>query len=116
MPGRSEFLQEVGGDGGGAVSTNATGVLETNNYTEGDSFSFDGSAYPYLLNPPETIQELVVVKSAAIVIQIETKSGTTFDLDLSGSSGVFNHWAINSLEFKDPNGTTAAISGGWAGE
>jgi hypothetical protein len=116
MPGRSEFLQEIGGQSGAAVQTNASGVIETNNYVEGDGFSFDGTAYPYTVNPPESIQELVIVECGDIVAEIETASGTTFDLELVGSAAVFNHWAINSVTFRDPLGTGAVISGGWAGE
>lgn len=111
-----EFSQAVRGSSAEPISTNATGTMETDNYEHGGAYSFDGSAYPYSVNPAETIQELWVTRSADVVARITTTGGDTFDLELAGRPIVSDKWEIDSVEFRDPNGTTDSISGGYAGE
>ncbi|WP_058826726.1 hypothetical protein [Haloferax sp. Q22] len=113
--GVEQFSQEVRGSGG-ILATSTQGTVETDNYAHGDAFDFDGSAYPYTLNPAETIQELVITTSGNVIARITTTGGDTFDLPLASGAGSFDKWEIDSLEFRDPNGTTSRIAGGWAGE
>lgn len=113
--GVEQFNQTVRGQGG-TLRTNASGVIETDNYPNGDAFSFDGTAYPYTVNPAETIQELIITRSADVVARITTTGGDTFDIELAGSLPSFNFWEIDQVEFRDPDLTGAAIAGGWAGE
>lgn len=113
--GVQEFSQTVRGSGG-TLRTNASGVMETDNYPNGAAFDNDGSAYPYSLNPAETIQELNITSAGDIVARITTTGGDTFDLALAGTTASFDKWEIDSIEFRDPNATGARIAGGWAGE
>ncbi|ELZ94906.1 hypothetical protein C440_07517 [Haloferax mucosum ATCC BAA-1512] len=114
--GIKQFSQPVSGTGGQPVATNAAGTIETDNYAHGGGFDFDGSTYPYTLNPAETIQELVITIAGNITARITTTGGDTFDLKLAGGTGTFDKWEIDSVEFRDPNGTNSRIAGGWAGE
>ncbi len=114
--GSEQFSQAVRGSSGNPVGVSSIGSLETNDYDEGDGFDFDGSAYPYSINPAETIKELVVTTSGDVVAEITTISGTTFELPLAGGSGSFDRWNIDSVKFRDPNATGERVAGGWAGE
>lgn len=111
-----QFSQAVRGSSAEPVSVGQTGSIETNDYDYGDAFEFDGSAYPYLVDPAETIHELTVTESADVYARITTNGGNTFDLPLKGGTGTFDRWNIDSVEFVDPNGTGASVAGGWAGE
>lgn len=114
--GSEQFSQAVRGSAGDPVGVSQQGSLETNDYDEGDGFDFDGSAYPYTINPSEVIHELVITSADNIDAEITTVSGTTFTLPLASSTGAFDRWNIDKVVFKDPNATTARIAGGWAGE
>jgi hypothetical protein len=116
MPGRPEFLQQVGGSNGESLQTNASGTVETNNYREGDGFDFGGGSFPYEVNPPETIEEFGITISAKVTATITTESGTTITVPLNGTNTVWDHLSIESVEFTDPKGTAARIAGWWAGE
>lgn len=111
-----QFSTPMRGSSGGTLATTSAGTMKTDNYGGGDGFDFDGSGYPYTLNPAETIQELLVTESADVVARITTIQGDTFDLPLVGAVGSFEGWEIDSVEFRDPNGTAARIAGGWSGE
>lgn len=111
-----QFSTPMRGSSGGVLATTAAGTMQTNNYGAGAGFDHDGSAYPYALNPAETIQELLITESADVVARITTIQGDTFDLPLAGAVGSFEGWEIDQVEFRDPNGTAARIAGGWSGE
>jgi hypothetical protein len=104
------------GSGSDPIQTTGRGSMETNNYSEGDAFDFDGSAYPYTVNPAFVIRELNITASDNVVARISTTSGTTFDFPLASRVGAWDHWDIDSVEFRDPDGTAARIAGGVAGE
>jgi hypothetical protein len=91
-------------------------VVTTDSYEYGDGFDYDGSGYPHTVDPERTIQELLITEAGDIVATITTTSGDTFDFSLAGKEGAFNTWQIDSITFKDPNGTTARLAGGWSGE
>jgi hypothetical protein len=110
-----EHEQTVRGSNG-TLRTNASGVIQTDNYAHGAAFDFDGSTYPYSLNPAETIQELNITASGDIIARITTTGSDTFDLPLASASASFGKWEIDSVEFRDPHATGARIAGGWAGE
>ena len=114
--GSQQFSQAVRGGAAEPVGVSGVGSLETDDYDYGDAFDVDGSAYPYLINPAETIQQLVITESGDVDARITTNGGDTFDLRLRGGTGAFDRWNIDSIEFRDPRGTAAALSGGWAGE
>lgn len=111
-----QFSQAVRGSGARPVSVGLNGSIETNDYDYGDAFDHDGSAYPYEINPAETIQELIITEAGDVVARITTVGGDTFDFRLRGSNGAFNRWNIDKVVLRDPQGTAAPISGGWAGE
>lgn len=116
MPG-PEFTQLVGGGDGAPISTNASGTIETDNYTEGAGFDFDGSLYPYTINPVgQTIQVLHFTDVGAIDMEVTTISGTVFSYPLGGGVGVIDWWEIDSVTFTDPDATGAALGGAWGGE
>jgi hypothetical protein len=84
-------------------------------YDQGDVLDVDGSAYPYSFDPSETIEELIIHEADDIEAEITTAGGATFTIPVS-SGDVFNRWAIDSVTFKDPNATSAALAASWAGE
>lgn len=98
------------------VSVTTGGTVQTNNYSAAGGFDYDGSAYPYTVNPSETIQFLHITQAGDIVAHVTTVSGDTADIPLAGGSGVIDWLEIDSVEFRDPNGTTARIAGSWGGE
>lgn len=114
--GSQQFSQPVRGSGGEPIQTTPSGSIQTDNYQAGDGFDYDGSAYPYTLNPAETIQELYLTEAGDVTATITTIQGDTFNLPLVGSIGSFEGWEIDTVEFTDPNGTAARLAGGWAGD
>lgn len=120
MVGAPEFLQQVGGGSGKPLATNATGTVETDNYTVGDAFVCGNgtNAYPFEVNPAEVIQEFGITETGAdIRLDIVTKSGDVMsNIQLRGSLPVLDTIEIDSLTFRDPNNTGAPTFGFWVGE
>lgn len=115
--GSQEFSVPVRGSAGDPISTSASnGSVETNNYDEGGTIDEDGSAYNYTVDPTETIQELIITECGNIDAEITTTSGTTFTIPLRGATLALDTVSIDSVVFKDPNGTSAALYGAWVGE
>ena len=114
--GAEQFSTPVRGASGDAVSVAASGTIETDNYEHGDAFDFDGSAYPYEINPAAVIEEIVITTAGDVVAEITTVGGDTVPLALAGGSGAFDKWSTDKITFRDPNGTGSRIAGGWAGE
>ncbi len=111
--GGPEHVQKVGGSAGEAVQTSAKGSVETDNYPTGGGFSFSGGNLPQTVDPPENIEEWVLTKTGTdTTVDVTTEDGTTFTLNLNGTTGAFDKWTVTSLEFKG----TSDVDGGWAGE
>jgi hypothetical protein len=112
--GSEQFSQAVRGSGGQPIQTSAIGSIDTNDYPEGDSG--DGSTFPVIINPPETIKELAfAIVSAEVSATITTVSGTTFDIPVA-SPVVVDRWDIDEVEITDPNNNTPRVAWWWAGE
>lgn len=90
--------------------------VQTDTYPNGAGFDFDGTSYPYTVDPAATIQVLKLTQTGDIIAEMTLASGDVFTLNLRGTIGVIDDMEINSVEFQDPEGTEAAVSGGWAGE
>ena len=105
MP-RPQFAQIVAGTVDAQTDTT---------YNQGDVVDVDGSAYPYVLDPVETIEELIIHDAGDIEAEITTSGGAVFTIPVS-SNETYNRWAIDSVTFKDPNATSAALAASWAGE
>jgi phage baseplate assembly protein gpV len=114
--GSEQFSQAVRGSSAEPVGVAQTGSLETNDYDYGAGFDYDGTAYPYTVNPAETIHELVITSADDVVAEIHTNGGDVVDLPLAGTVGTFDRWNIDQVVFRDPEGTQARLAGGWAGE
>jgi len=114
--GSEQFSQAVRGSGGQPIATSAIGSIDTNDYPEGDSGDQNGSAYPYLINPAETIKEFAfAIVDAEISATITTTSGTSFSVPIA-SPTVVDRWDIDSVELTDPNASGARVAWWWAGE
>jgi hypothetical protein len=103
-------------DGSNERRVTVATTITSDSYENGDWESVDGSAYNYTFDPGETIRELLVADAGDITLEVTTVGGDTFDVDVTGGSATFDRWAIDSVVAKDPNGTTAPLSWGWAGE
>jgi len=85
-------------------------------YAQGDVLDVDGTAYPYTLDPAETIEELLIHDvGASIDAEISTTGGSTFTIPVDGPA-TFNRWAVDSVTFRDPDATSAQLAASWAGE
>jgi hypothetical protein len=113
--GVEQFSQTVRGTGG-TLATNTSGTVETDNYAHGGSVSDGAPTYPVSMNPAATIQELNIIEAGDVEAEITTTGGDTFTLRLYGGAGSFDKWEIDSVTFRDPRGTGAALVVGWAGE
>lgn len=114
-----QFAQPVRGSGGTAIQTNARGTMETDNYSNGGAYAAGGgtgNAFPFPVNPAETMQEITFTAASSHVVEVHTTGGDVFDLRMEGSLGVWDKWEVDKLVFKDPKGTGDLICGGWAGE
>lgn len=84
-------------------------------YPRGDVLDVDGSSYNYSVNPSWDIQELIIHDAGDVEATITTTGGDTFTIPIS-TGDVYNRWEVDSVTFKDPNGTTAALAASYAGE
>lgn len=120
MPGGEEFVTRVGGEGDGPVATSQASAFETNNYEQGGSFTVgEGTnTYPFTVDPAALIQELMVTETGEdIRVDITTADGTVItDIHLRAASISEDFISIDSVTFKDPNGTGIATFGYWVGE
>jgi hypothetical protein len=114
--GSEQHSTAVRGSSAEPVSVGQTGSIETNDYDHGDGFDFSGDSSPYNINPAETIAEIIITGSGDVVMDVITIGGDTVPLPLNGGTGSFDRWNVDKIVFRDPNGTNAAVSGGWAGE
>jgi len=100
----------------GATPGDASGPLDTNHYDAGDAGDEDGSAFPYTIDPSETIKEFAfAIVGAEIAAKITTTGGDVFTVPIA-SPTVVDRWDIDSVELQDPNGNAARIAWWWAGE
>lgn len=118
--GSQELNRTVRGSGG-TLRTAETGVVETDNYSEGGSFTVGNgtNAYPYTLDPAgATIQELVISETGSdIRADLTTKTGNIIsDFHLRGAALAMDKIEIDAITFKDPNATGSATFGLWTGE
>jgi hypothetical protein len=100
----------------GATPADASGPVDTNSYPAGDAADLDGTAYPYTIDPAETIRELALpLVNAETEVTVTTTSGATFTFPVT-SSVVLDRWAIDTVTLADPTGAGARIAWWWAGE
>jgi hypothetical protein len=113
-----QFSQAVRGAGARPIATTAAGSIQTDNYPAGDGFEFDGSAYPYTFNADnvDAIQDVMISEAGDVDMEIETIQGDTFTVRLAETVGRWEIWEIQSITFRDPRGTAAALYGAWGGE
>jgi hypothetical protein len=90
--------------------------VEDRRYPLGAGFDYDGSGYPYSISPSQTIEVLHITSAGNIVAACTLESGATVSIPLAGGVGIIDWLSIDSIEFQDPNGTTARLAGAWAGE
>lgn len=118
--GYEELSRAVRGSGGAAISTNANGTVETDNYAEGQGFSLEpsltGEAYPLSIDPAFTIEELLLTEVGDIQINITTITGSTFSFMPKSTKISMDTVEMESVEFTDPNGTGAPLFGALVGE
>jgi len=116
MP-RRQWVQGVGGGGGEPISTNARGVIQTDNYPSGGEIKSSTDSYPIEVNPAETIQELNVTQhSDALVVEVHTTGGDVFEAFAGGTLGSRDKWEIDKVVVSDPDSSGATFSAEWAGE
>jgi hypothetical protein len=115
--GVEQFSQTVRGSDG-TLRTNATGVMETDNYPHGGAErASSASDYPKEVNPAETMQVIdVTANDASIVIEVHTTGGDVFEGWQEGTVGERDTWEVDKIVLRDPNGTGATCSFDWAGE
>jgi hypothetical protein len=100
----------------GTLSTTTDGTVQTDNYNSAAGFDFDGSSYPYSVNPSNfDIQELVVTTAGDIDVEFDTVNGTV-TVPLAGGVGSFDKLTAQSVTFKDPRATDSRIGGLVVGE
>lgn len=95
---------------------NVEASVKTDTYSEGGGFDFDGTNYPYTVDPTPTIQVLKLTRTGDVVAHFTLENGTEFDLELAGTIGTIDDMEIDAVEFRDPEGTGDRVSGGWSGE
>lgn len=110
------FFRGVRGGSGTPISTSTTGVIETNNYTQGTGIDVDGTAYPYTFNPSWDVQFIHVTEAGSIDVEVTTTDGDTFQYPLAGGTGVIDWWEVDSVTFRDPNGTAASLKAALGGD
>lgn len=112
-----QFSAPVRGAAGTPLQTTEQGSMQTDNYDHGGAFEFDGTAYPYTVDPVDRlIQEVMLTDAGDIDMTVETIHGDTFTVRLADTVGRWQIWEIESLTFEDPRGTAAPLYGAWGGE
>ncbi|WP_136688319.1 hypothetical protein [Halorhabdus amylolytica] len=92
-----------------------TEAIQTNNYDRAGSFG--GAGYPLTVDPDPTIYELVLTASGdSIVADITTAGGDAINgVPLNGVTLALDTLMIDSVTFRDPDGTGVATEGFWIG-
>jgi hypothetical protein len=107
---------------GGTLATSTTGVVQTNNYDDGGVITVEpsnGDSYPAEFDPADhTIQFLKVLETGTgITMDIVTKDGETLeDIHLRGAGFEEEAIEMDSVTFKDPDGTGEPTYGYYSGE
>jgi len=121
--GYPENNRTVRGDRG-TLRTSATGVMETNNYSDGGAFGVDPSNdsfanYPHTIDPATfRIQFLKILDTGTdIRADLVTKTGETIsNINLRGAGFEEESIEIDSVTFRDPNATGKPTFGYYSGE
>lgn len=114
--GSKEFAQAVRGSGAEPINTSANSAIETDNYDTGEGFDFDGSDYPYTVDPSFTAEIMQLMETDDILIQITTVKGNTFDFKPVGGTGIVDWVSIDHIDIEDPEGTGARVVGVLGGD
>ena len=114
--GIQQFGREVTGDGGSPVTTAPNGTLQTDNFEALETFDVDGANYPYSFDPNFTIQEIVLIDVDDIDAKITTTGGDIDVVRVKSRNLALNFLTIDVVEFQDPRGTAAPLTGVLIGE
>jgi hypothetical protein len=115
--GVEQFSQTVRGSGG-TLRTNASGVMEVDNYPGGGEIDAPATdAYPVSLNPAATIQEFIVTQNHAdLEVEFHTVGGDVYQAFRGSVTGVRSRVEIDKVVVSDPNGSNATFTAEWSGE
>jgi hypothetical protein len=111
MTGYQELGRKVAGSRGDTVRTSVDGSIETNNYSDALGFDYDGSAYPYTVNPSFQGEYVNLTSAGDVVITFTLVDGSTVDVPIAGATGDIPVLSHTEFEIKDPNSTNARIAG-----
>jgi hypothetical protein len=115
--GVEQFSQTVRGSGG-TLRTNASGVMEVDNYPGGGEIAApEVDSFPIELNPAATIQEFIVTQNHAdLEVEFHTVGGDVYQAFRGGVTGVRSRTEIDKVVVSDPNTTGATFTAEWSGE
>jgi len=101
-------------DGSNERAVTVSTSVQTDTYDRGDDF--DGTAYPYTLDPEETIQQVLLsIVKTEVDIEITTTDGDIVTIPVNSKSSI-DSYSADKVEIKNPNDATKRVAGGWAGE
>jgi len=103
---------------GGTLRTNASGVMEVDNYPGGGEINAPvDDTYPVSLNPSETIQEFIVTQhDSRLNVELHTVDGTVIKAFRGGVTGIRSRVEIDKVVVSDPNNSGATFTAEWVGE
>lgn len=106
----------VRGSAGSPVSTEITTSVNTDSYTEGDSFSV-GNGSSQTVNPAEVVETIHLTTSASDAdIEITTIGGSNFTIDISGMIGTIESYEVDEFVVSVNGDSGDVVNGAWAGE
>lgn len=101
-------------DGSNERAVTVSANVQTDSYPRGDSF--DTSSYPVTIDPPETVQEVLLsIVNAELAVTITTTDGDTIVLPINSKSTI-DSYDMDKVEITDPNNSGSRVAGGWAGK
>jgi hypothetical protein len=116
MTGYKELGRQVSGSSGEPVRTAVDGSIETNNYSDAIGFNFDGSTYPYTVNPSFQGEYLNLTEAGNVEIVFTLVNGTTITIPVRGATGDIPVLSHTEFTINDPNNTGSRIAGFVAGD
>jgi hypothetical protein len=100
-------------DGSNERAVTVQTAVQTDTYSRGGDF--DGPAFPYTIDPDETIEHLLLsIVDGEVAVELTTADGDIVTIPVDGKATI-DSYSAEKVVIKD-GGSNPRIAGGWAGE
>jgi len=114
VDGSARVVPNIRIDGSNERAVSVSTSVQTDTYARGDSF--DGVAFPYTIDPAETVQQVLLsIVGAEIAVEVTTTDGDVVSIPVDTKT-TLDSYSAEKVVLRDPNNNTPRVAGAWAGE